>query len=197
MNPEVLQAAEVPHDVGIGDKTTHEAAGGVKVKIHTLKLAGFLKLLTAVKAVGMKDLPSAVSPLDFLTNEQRAELAAIVEPKERTQRAIEFLSSLTGEQKFFLKESDRLYKQAIFDWVCESDKLLPAALSACTNLKSEEIDSLDLPDALEVLNKAIDLQNWPVLVEAASRFFGRIGGLLKTAGRQSGTGKAGREEAAR
>lgn len=196
MTQDSSQAAEVPHDVGIGDTDSHRTVDGKSVDVHTLKVKGLLKLLSAVKAVGLKDFPAgALSPLDFLDSQQRAELSALA-PSERTTRAIEMLSQLSGEQKFLLRESERRYKQAIFDLVCECETLLPAALSACTSLKTAEVEALDAVDALELLSKAIAMQNWPVLVEAASRFFGQIGGLLKTAGRQSNTSKAGGEAVA-
>lgn len=193
MDSDQAKMAEVPHDVGIGKKATYVAANGKEIKFHTLKLKGVLQLLSAVKSVGMKDLPaSLLSPVDFLTDEQRAELAA-TPADERTAKMLSMLAKLNGEQRFLLRESERRYKQAIFDWVCECESLLPVALSACTNLSGNEIESLDAVDALEVLTRSIELQDWPTLIEAASRFFGRIGGLLRTAGRQSQATKAASE----
>ncbi len=192
---EATKSAAVPDDVMLAKKTTHTLADGTEVKIKSLKLGGTLKLLAAFKQVEFKTLPPAITAVDFLSEEQRAELRAIPEHTERVLRLSALIAELGSAEKIVIKQAARERLNGMLDWACQCEPLVPIVIEVLTDLDADDVAELEACDALEILGKAIDLQNWDVLFEAGYGFFDRITGLAKAAGRRSATVKAAPEAA--
>jgi hypothetical protein len=187
---EAMEAARVPDDINVPKRGEHRTASGRVVKIHSLKTGGMLRILSAIKSAGVRTMPSTMSIGDFLTAEQRAELATILDKNAAVERLGEMIEGLTGEQKYLLKESSRQTKDALFEWVCESETLLPIVVEAVTDLSASEVAEMEVVDTLDILGKAIELTPWDSLFEAAARFIPRFGALIKAASRKSSLVKA-------
>jgi len=192
---EAAKSAAVPDDVMLPKKTQHTLADGTIVKIHSLKLGGTLKLLAAFKQVELKTLPPVITAVDFLSDEQRSELRAITDHSERVLRLSGLISELGATEKILLKQAARKRLNGMIDWACQCEPLVPILLETLTSLDASQVDDLEAFDALEILGKVIDLQNWDMLFEAGYGFFDRITGLAKAAGRRSATVKAAPEAA--
>jgi hypothetical protein len=192
---EAKKSAAVPDDVMLPKQDRHTLADGTEVQIKSLKLGGTLKLLAAFKQVELKTLPPVITAVDFLSDDQRAELRAISDHTERVLRLSALISELGAAEKLVLKQAARERLNGMLDWACQCEPLIPILIETLTDLEADHVADLEAFDALEILGKAIDLQNWDMLFEAGYGFFDRITGLAKAAGRRSAPVKAAPEVA--
>lgn len=187
---ESAAAAQLPPDMVLPKRAEHVCADGRKVLIRSLRAAGFLRLAAVVAQCGPKDIPAALSPAEFLTQEQHAELQALTDPLARTTRFAEILQALTPEQKFLLKQSSQARLKAILAWVAESEEIVPVLFEFATDLNAAEFRELELPDLFAVLNKVLQLTDWNSTFQLLPDFFGQIAGIVTAAGRRSATSAA-------
>lgn len=185
MSTDAQNETQLPDDLNVPKSTEHKAADGKVIKIHSLKTGGLLRLIGALRTSRITSYPETISPLEFLTTEQRAELRSIGDNQELFLKTLgEMLGGLSGEQKFLIQQSKREFSEAMMNLICESEVLFPIAIAAVSDVTEPGVADLDPIDTIAILDKALDLTDWERLQAAGKRFFPRLGALVKTATRK-------------
>lgn len=183
----------IPEDAALTGLREITTSKGEKVIVHSLELKDVLRVVTAIKKVGVRIIPPELTAIDFVPPEEKTRLRELPED-ERGEAVQKLVESLHPGDLVLIQDRIKERAEAIFHWIASSETLAPVLLSAVSNLTEQQAGGLRLPDALNVLAAALDLVDWPSTVQAFMGFFGRIGGLMAEASRQSVTKPAAESE---
>ena len=154
------------------------------VTVRTLTVGGVLKVVAAVRKVGIKSLPQAMSSFDVLSPEQQADVKNAGGWLDQAKVLQSYTSTIEQSAREQIAESAAARFDAMLSWAMSVEQLLPALLSAFSDLTPEESLKLTPAEVLRVLTAGMSLVDIPSTVEAALGFFTQIGALTDEFGRQ-------------
>ena len=154
------------------------------VKVNTLTVGGVLRVLAAVKKVGVKSLPQALSPFDALSPEQQSDVKNAGGWLDQAKVLQSYTSTIDQGARDKIAESAAARFDAMLSWALSIEQLLPALLAAFSDVTPEETMRLTPAEVLRILTAGMSLVDIPSTVEAAPGFFTQIGVLTDEFGRQ-------------
>ena len=154
------------------------------VKVNTLTVGGVLRVLAAVKKVGVKSLPQALSPFDALSPEQQSDVKNAGGWLDQAKVLQSYTSTIDQGARDKIAESAAARFDAMLSWALSIEQLLPALLAAFSDVTPEETMRLTPAEVLRILTAGMSLVDIPSTVEAALGFFTQIGVLTDEFGRQ-------------
>ena len=180
-----VQSTEIASEALIPSERDVSLGNGKFVRVHTLRVGGLFKVIGAIRRAEIKEFPVGLSLTDLLEPEQRRAWELAETPEGKAAVLKDAQANLTPDKRLALLAASTRKIQAMLEWVCASEKILPAFLSAVSNLSEQEASDLQLHEMFAVATAALDLFNVDATVEAGAAFFTHLGGLTKAIGKQS------------